>query len=705
MQPDPQEKKAVFTGALRRDIELFRGEDNPDGSPAWVIFDPVSDKYYKISELNYRIAALLDKSQELEGFVERVKRNGLEADKLTVLKLISFLHQSNLLMATYGVTDQKVEKFREMKRKMLGTRILSSYLFFRIPVFNPDRFLTATIDIVRTIFNRWTFILLWTIAAMGYIAVIMNWDKLADALLKSINLQGVVRYSLAVIIIKLIHEFAHAYTARALNIRVRRMGVAFIVFFPRLYTDLTDAWRLANRRQRFMMDAAGICSEIIIGGGAALVWANTQPGLSNSIAYYIFAVSIINTILINGNPFIRYDGYYLLMDITGIDNLQRRGITLIQEAIRKCLFGIEPQSTEQASVLKKTFMIAYGISAFIYRFFLYTSIILIVYYQFTRVVGIVLLFLEVHLLVLKPLTNEIKIIMHKRSQIKRRNFLISISGVVFILLILTVPLPWNISMPCEVKSADSSFVYARNSGFLEKIDVADGQQVKRGQVLFQQTNPFLEWNYVQAGIDLSLNSAELDRMESSNATLGRTDVKLQELEAARNKLKELERQKLLLVSRADVNGIFVLFDRHLKTGKWLNKGYVIGEVFNPAVKQVYAFIDESDVERVEAGDNVSVTLEGEMGTIRGKIVAVNSVPAFLTPSPLMQSFGGPIACFPPEDGIFRPVKPCYQVIVELPADCSMPIGRTGTVWLRKYSSVGGSLLRKVIHVLLRELSF
>ena len=63
--------------------------------------------------------------------------------------------------------------------------------------------------------------------------------------------------------------------------------------------------------------------EIIIGGLAVLVWLNTAPGVVNTLCYYIFAVSVVNTVFINGNPFIRYDGYYLLMDATGIDNLQR----------------------------------------------------------------------------------------------------------------------------------------------------------------------------------------------------------------------------------------------------------------------------------------------------------------------------------------------------------------------------------------------
>jgi putative peptide zinc metalloprotease protein len=698
-------KPPVILSALRRDIELFQGENEADGRQTWVIFDPVSDKYFRLGELNHRLAALLDKSQEMEQFIARVSKNGITATKMDILKLISFLEQSNLLQPSYGATEKKLAKMRLMKRKMLGDRILASYLFFRIPIFQPDRFLTRTVNYIQQIFNRWTMIALVIIAALGYLAVLIRIDKLAEALINSISLQGLMRYSLAVIVIKCIHEFSHAYVAKILGIRVRRMGIAFIVFFPRLYTDLTDAWRLSNRRQRFMMDAAGIISELFIGGGAALVWVNTPPGVTNSIAYYIFAVSIINTILVNGNPFIRYDGYYLLMDITGIDNLQRRSIELIRYNFRKIFLGIPGVPPEKPSGLKKHFMITYGIAAFIYRIFLYTSIILIVYFKFTKVIGIILLILEVHLLIIKPLKNEINIIMKNKKQIKKRNLLWSGTGVAILLLLLILPLPWTISMPGEVKPAVAGIVYVGHSGFLQQLTVEDGAVVTKQQRLFVQSNQFLDWKIEKTKLDKEIVALELDQLASSNATRSRTEVKQQELDATVNKIAELQRQHKLLTVVAPYSGIFVLKNRHLKPGKWLRKGDGIGEIFDPQHQIIEAFVDSNDVEVIQVGDKVTVGLDGEAASYSGIIASVNAVPATMGPSPLLQLFGGPIVCYPSPNNSFQPVTTHYQVIVRLADDRKLHVGRTGTVWVRKYSSVGGSLIRKAIGILQREMSF
>ena len=698
-------KPPVILSALRRDLELFQGENEADGRTSWVIFDPVSDKYFRLGELNHRLAALLDKPQEMEQFIARVCKTGITATRMDILKLISFLEQSNLLQPSYGATEHKLAKSRLMKRKMLGDRILASYLFFRIPIFQPDRFLTATVKNVQQIFNRWTMIALTVIAALGYLAVLIRIDKLAEALINSISLQGLMRYSLAVIVIKCIHEFSHAYVAKILGIRVRRMGIAFIVFFPRLYTDLTDAWRLSNRRQRFLMDAAGIISELFIGGGAALVWVNTPPGVANSIAYYIFAVSIINTILVNGNPFIRYDGYYLLMDITGIDNLQRRSIELIRYNFRKIFLGIPGVPPEKPSGVKKHFMITYGIAAFIYRIFLYTSIILIVYFKFTKVIGILLLILEVHLLIIKPLKNEINIIMKNKKLMKKSNLLWSGTGVAIILLLLIIPLPWTISMPGEVKPAITGVVYIGHSGFLQQLTIEDGALVTKQQQLFVQGNQFLDWKIEQTKLDLKIVALELDQLASSNATRSRTEVKKQELDSITNKITELQRQYKLMTVRAPYTGIFVLKDRHLKPGKWLRKGDVLGEVFDPRRQIVEAFVNSGDVEVLRIGDKVTVGLDGEAISYSGIITSVNAVPATMGPSPLLQVFGGSIVCYPSPNKSFQPVTTHYQVMVQLADKCTLPVGRTGIVWVRKYSSVGGSLVRKAIGILQREMTF
>lgn len=708
MSEDKQPEKKHFTGELRTDLEIFKGEPDSNGKPNWIIFDPVSDKYFRISGEDHSIIGTISENCEVDAFIEKLCLRGIHCEKDKVLRILNFLHQSNLMLPIYHVTEEKMLKFREAKRRAFIHMLLNTYLFFKVPILKPDRLLARTIGTVTQIFNWWTLMFITVIAVSGYISLITGWHKFTADLLGTINLQGLIRYSLAIVLIKFVHEFAHAYTAKACGIRVRRMGVAFIIFFPRLYTDLTDSWRIPSRKSRFWIDSAGIISELLIGGWAALVWAYSGPGVTQSVAYYIFAVSIINTVLINGNPFIRYDGYYLLMDVVNIDNLQSRSIERIRENFRHYCFGIEYTNNDNTRGIKKAFLIFFGIASFLYRIFLYTSIILIVYFQFTKTLGILLLVLEIWLLIIKPFMAEYKMIKLLKNKIKKRNALSSMIGTCAVLLALFLPLPWNISLPCEIKPAQTTLLYAKNDGYLEMLYFDDGNQVKLGQKVMTQYNPAIGWTLRESQLELEICDFELDSAQSSITTLGQTQIKLQAKRNAENTVKEFKHKLNSLEFYSPIDGVLALYDRHLKQGKWLRKGEIIGEIFNPDKMIVTAYIPEAELKKINGNEHVSIALTDMPGSFSGKIVSpVTPSPVVLPPSPLLHIFGGKITCYPSEEqNTFMPLEPHYRIDIEFDRKPDIPAaGRTGTIWLRKYSSVGGTILRNTFSTLLKELSF
>ncbi len=704
-QSPGQKEQKYYIGRLRSDIELFRGEPDIDNNPTWVIFDPVADSYFKISEAKYQMLRVLSANMEIEQYLGKLKSVGIHADKMEVLKLIKFLEEHNLFMPRYLQSEAQTLKLREMKKKMFWQRLMSTYLFFKIPIVKPDRFLNHTIDIIQNILNKWTLALLWIIAICGYIGLIMNWHKFTEKFISSISLQGLARYSIAVIAVKFIHEFAHAYSAKVHGVRVRRMGIAIVFFIPRLYSDLTDSWRIHDWKKRFLIDGAGIISEIIIGGFAALIWVNTIPGITHSVAYFVFAVSIINTVLINGNPFIRYDGYFMLMDFMGIDNLQQRAIERTKALWRKQLFGLDLPTNDHTKGWKRHFLVIFGISAFIYRIFLYTSIIMIVYFQFPKAIGIVLLCLEVYLLVIKPLTMEIKFLIMMRKKMNRTKSLLSYIGITVILLCFFLPLPWDVTLPCEVRPVNFERIYAHR-GFISDILVKDGQRVKKNQLLFKQSDPYLSWRLKEAEISIKIDETVLDQAQSSVERLGEIKIDRRSLQSSRNFVKELKRKEALLDIKSRLDGVFSLYDQKLTVGKWLNNGEVIGEVYNPKLKQVVAYVGEEEMRKLQAGDKVKLHLEHSLETYSGEIVSVNDVAAELEPTPLLDVFGGSILSNQnPKRGYFKPLHPHYQVNIRIDETVDLPVGRSGAINIRKYSSIGGNIVRKIINVLQRELTF
>ncbi len=703
----PKQQK-IYIGELRKDLKIFPGNKNDFGEKTWVIFDPAADKYFRISEKEYSIIIFFDKNLSFEDLLEKVKIVNVQIKKEDVLAVISFLSNNNLLLSSYLVTENRLNQVRQFRSKILATKLMSSYLFFRIPLWSPDNFLTKTVDLVRAVFNKWLLLFLLIISICGYISVVVHWNKFAAAIIGSLNYSGLIKYGITIIILKVFHEFGHAYSAKVAGVRVRRFGIGFIVFFPRFFTDITDSWRIKKRSQRMLIDSAGILVELLIGGLAALMWLNTGPGTINTIAYYIFAVSIINTVLVNGNPFIRYDGYYLLMDIVNIDNLQRQGSVEIQYLIRKYLFGIKEKILHNVVGWKKYFAVIYGVSSFIYRIFLYTGIILIIYFKFTKAVGIFLVCLEIYVLVIKPFISEMKFIIMRKNKIKSKNFIISFSVFVLILIVLFAPMPWLITIPCVVDSADRKIVYVNQDGLLQKFLVNNYQAVKKGEKLFLQSNPILKFADAELKVRLDSLKAELDQQRAVFSGAASDKIKIQQIINTENDLKENIRKIQQLTVLSPITGIFVLFDWHLKAGKWLNKGEPIGEVFSTKQIVISAYATESNVDKLNVNDSVTIYLQNELKKFKGIILSINPVPLKLWgPSPLLSTAGGPLEVIRKADNYTYLLNEYYyQVVIKPDKEYkNLKYSRTGNVEVRKYSSIGLNFFRRVLKMVQSELTF
>ena len=311
---------ATVIGNLRADIELIRPGRHGD---YYMLFDPSSEHYFKIGEEAVQILSRLDQPYELDAFMERLQRTGVHASRDDVLALVSFLVQNSLLEPGYGQVEMQKKKVAEIKRQTRLLRWASAYMFVKLPPLRPAHILEAIKPYTDFLVSRWMLWLIALPALLGYILMIRDFSAVRATFLDSLSWAGLAKYFVAILLLKVVHEMAHALAANHFGCKVRAFGISFIVFYPRLFTDTTDSWRLP-RKQRLLIDAGGIIGELLVGGIAALLWCYTPPGVAKSTMFYIFAVSTLSTLLANGNPLIRYDGYYILCDLVNMENLMGR---------------------------------------------------------------------------------------------------------------------------------------------------------------------------------------------------------------------------------------------------------------------------------------------------------------------------------------------------------------------------------------------
>ncbi|MBO5958731.1 MAG: hypothetical protein J6Q65_01280, partial [Lentisphaeria bacterium] len=317
--PHPQTPQ-MMTGMLRQDIELIRPGEHGDFA---MLFDPAADAYYKISKRSLEIISRIDKSYPLMDFLHLLNNCGMQVTKDELLQLIAFLHQNNLIAPEYGQMEKKYAQYLKVREDTLFLRFSSAYLFFKLPPLRPEKFFNFIRPAVSWMASKFFVFLLLIPAVAGYVLMLRDFPTVRATFLDSLSWAGLAKYFMAILVMKVVHEAAHSLSAIHFRCRVRGIGLGFMVFYPRLFTDTTDSWRLP-RGQRLLIDAAGIIIELLVGGIAALIWVYSPPGAWKSTMFYIFAVSTISTIFVNGNPCIRYDGYYILCDVMNIENLMTR---------------------------------------------------------------------------------------------------------------------------------------------------------------------------------------------------------------------------------------------------------------------------------------------------------------------------------------------------------------------------------------------
>lgn len=665
-----QQKKEPDTGVLRSDVEFIR-------KPEPMLFDRQSDAYYRLGPANLEILSFMTVSQPVSEFVESLNRHGLSTTKDEVMKLLAFLQQNNLLEPQYGVVAMKREKAMEMREKTTFLRFSSAYIFFKLPPFRPDRLYRRIAPYVSWLCGRALVRTLAVPAVLGYLLLVRDFGMVSDAFLASLSWAGLVKYFAAIVALKVVHESAHSLAAMHFGCRVRGVGLGFMVFVPRFFTDTTDAWRLP-RSQRLLIDGAGILSELLVGGIAALCWAYAAPGAWKSTLFYVFAVSTISTLFVNGNPCIRYDGYYILSDLVRIDNLMMRSGEHFKAWWRHVALGLGPRPRDA----RGAFLLVFGACTFVYRIFLYTSIILIIYHKFTKVLALGMMVLELFSILIYPMWREMKTVtaMSKREGVKAKTWFWLVA-VLCAFVVASLPLSWSVELAGEVTRERRHLVAVDEGGFLVRPSLRPvPRAVTNGECIVSLEMPSLDFACRRLEGTLRCDRMLKGFQDTDAEEFALAGVTARKIESDERGLAEFRRRQGLLTLRSAADGLFVPAVPHeLSRGAFVPRGQVLGKVLSGRLV-VDAYAQDDDIGKLSVGDGAKVLFPGRLRARAARVVETDLLPAQLVDSPLLQSFGGPVPVVPDaaRPGAFKTAQSLYRVRLELAGDADgEPIPRLG----------------------------
>ena len=636
----------MLTPSIREDLQLFDGTPLEDGSPSWLLFDTLTNKYFTIGLNAFRLLNYWKADVDTKTFLQNVEQKGVNLKEEELNDFISFLKVNDLVCHQNSEDiNFLIEKYKNQQKHFL-LKLIHNYLFFKIPLLKPDFFLDKTLSIVKLFGSKLLRNIIYILGFIGIILVIQNWDQFINTFLYFFNWNGIFFYALSLIVVKAIHEFGHAYVAKNYGCNVNSMGIAFLVFFPFLYTDNTNAWRLREYSNRLRINFAGISTELHLALIATFFWSILDPGTLKSIAFFIATTSWVSSLLINISPFMRFDGYYVLSDFLRIENLQPRAFSLAKWKLRQIIFGFKHQQPEEMNVNKRNFLIFYAWSTWIYRFFLFIGIALLVYHHAFKVLGIILFVVEILWFIALPIYREMLLWWKMRSEIGLSfNF---IRTLLFILIIGTLFFyPWKNyqKIPAILQSENFISIYAPEEAQIKKIHTNEGMKVQENQILMELSSPSLSFKINQTIGELSLAKIKINNALQSKANR----QQLLSLRSEKNKLEteivNYEKIKSSLVIKAPFNSEIAYLPK-FKEGQWINQKEPLVSLVDKKTKIIIAFISEKNIAKLDPSKDIFfISSHIDSPKIKLSISSISKSPVTnFNLFPIVTSlYGGPIA--------------------------------------------------------------
>ena len=687
---------SLRTGTLRRDAELIPPGRHGDYA---MIFDPASESYYKLSVDAWKILARWDKDRSVGELALRLRRAGIPAEPGEILALQQFLLQNNLLTPDPARFPLQLAERRRNRSKYLWLKLASMYLYFKLPPLHPQPVIDRIKPYVGFVGSRGFVTLLLIPAVAGFLLAFRDFSLIRANIEASFSWAGLVKYFFAVVLLKFVHEAGHMAANMHFNCRVRAVGISVIFLYPRFFSDTTDSWRLPPR-QRLLIDAGGLLSEIICGGLAALAWCYLPPGYLQSTMFFIFAVSTVSTLLVNGNPLIRFDGYYILCDLLGEENLMQRSTDYIKQLSRHYLFGVGPAPQEERPLL----LFSFGIAAFIYRFLLYTSIILVIYNSMIKAVAVVLLILEVLTIFVMPLYNEARIVRALSKRAGHRAYLAFAAVLVLAAaLVLFMPLSWRTRLPGESRRNAQLLVTVPETGAAASAPPDRPAAVTPDAPVVTLSSPLLDFEIARRRAALREEEILFSQQQTSGLTAGDSLLTLRRIGSEKARIAELEKRRNKLRISPARKGDFVPVYSRLSKGAVLPAGALLG-VVNSGETVVDAYARDDQLRRIRIGMKVLLRLRDSSRDAAGVITAIDPVPVTFTSFSPVTASGSGIKLFPVpgRPGEFAPEHPLFRVRIVPDRPLAFQPGRTLRVLVENRERLFDQCVSTVLYFFRRE---
>lgn len=642
------------------------------GSSWYILRDESSGRHHRFNEAAYGFIRLINGSRTVNEIWERLQ-DRLGDDAPTQQEVITLLgqlyHADHLLADLAPDVEELIDRRRSERRKLFFSRI-GNPLAIRIPLLDPDRWLTRLVPLARPLFTKTAAAAGLCVMLLALLEMMRYWPLLSRHALE----HALSPYNLLIIwivypLVKAVHEFGHAIAVKKWGGEVHEMGIMLLVLMPVPYVDASASTSFRSKRQRMTVAAAGIIVELLLASVALLLWLNIQEGLVSDVLFNVMLICGVSTLLFNGNPLLRFDGYYVLADAIEIPGLGKRANRYYVYLVQRYLFGVRETRSPVTADGESFWFLTYGAAAFVYRIFILVMITLYIAGQYFFV-GVALALWAILLQLVLPVLKGIAYLLNNPALSHRRERALSVSiGTIalVIAMLFLIPVPLNTMAQGVVWMPEHSYVRAGSDGFIERILVEDGARVKKGDALIETHDPLMQ-------AQLKLHEAMKKELKLKYDAVVQDDIveseiTLEEIRVLDGKIRRLQEQIAEMTITSPVDGVFIIAESKDLDGHYLKQGDPIAYVIDSSDVSVRVVVPQDAIGLVRKRTrDVEIRLEGSVNE-RIESVVEREIPAatYRLPSKALSQEGGGVIQTDPfdKDGV-KTRDQYFQFEVALP---------------------------------------
>jgi putative peptide zinc metalloprotease protein len=673
--------KPRLRGSVQVHRQHFRGQ-------MWhVLQDPSNNQFFRLNEAAYRFVALLD-GRRTVAETWKICNEQLGDNSPTqgeAIQLLGQLYSSNLLQAELAPDAEGLfNRYRKrVSREVRG--YLMNLLFIRIPILDPDRFLDAWVGIVGRIFTWYGFVIWMIMLSIGGYCALTHYDKLVDQTTRMLDQANLATnlplMYLSFAFIKAIHEFGHAFACKKFGAatgsggEVHVMGIMFLVLTPVPYVDASSSWAFREKWHRIIVGGAGMVVEMAVASIAAVIWVGTPPNATlHALAYNAMVIGSVTTLLFNGNPLLRYDGYYMLSDLLEIPNLAQRSKDYVYYLVKKYVWGVKNPRNPAHTVGEKAWFIFYGVASTIYRTIVVVAILFFIA-QKLFMLGIILALAASVAWLCVPVFKFIHYLATNGELMRVRGRAIGTVLLVMVAVVYTfrfVPYPDLTGIPGVIEPVRMNIISARGDGFVRDF-LPSGQYVEAGDL----KHPLIQADNPELSKDLAVANAELTALqEERKKSLAKGEIAAagyydQAVSAKRQEIAYFSERLANLNLLAPIDGEWIAPQIDRVRGRYITNQQQLGEIISKQ-KFIRAAAPQQLVPRLkEAWSNgqigeVEIRVLGHPEVLlKGKISKIYPAGSRYLPSPAMSNtMGGSIATDPKDQHATKAVDEFYEVQID-----------------------------------------